>query len=85
MDGKAIMVIAAVIRRAPEIVLELLAIDRCRHPQLDIESRRRGARRHQKIVSVEELDDAAEQGGALALGRGELARRLRAGRARCSR
>src|SRR4029079_638177 len=63
-------------QRAAEIVLELLAIDRCRHPQLDIERSRGGSGRHEEIVGLENLDRAPEQCRTFALGSRERAWRL---------
>ena len=50
--GRLVMVIAEVSSRARHVVLELLAVDRRGHAQVDVEGRRRRARRHQQVVGL---------------------------------
>ena len=68
--------ITAVSGRAAHVIVELLSADRRGVSQIDVKSRGQRARRHQQIVSAEELDHPPIERGALALGAGNVGRRL---------
>src|SRR5262245_20702145 len=59
-----------------EIRLKLATVDGGGHAQVDIEGRRRGPGRDEKVMDLEKLGHAPEQCNAFPLGSGDLARRL---------